>query len=167
MPSTLDFTHFPGNIINNEIVPTAATRHGIDPSTGEPLWEVPVATKDDLENAVKHAREAFVTWSETTFQRRAEMLLRYADAIEANREGLQKLLTMEQGKPLSLSKVTLLLPLVSFSPQKQNSAFLILQQKSRVMGKGEGIRKRGHFTYPQLLLTLISFSKQRPKSTCP
>ncbi|KAK7999385.1 hypothetical protein PG990_011985 [Apiospora arundinis] len=104
MASTLDFTHFPGNIINNEIVPTAATRHGIDPSTGEPLWEVPVATKDDLENAVKHARKAFVTWSVTTFQQRAEMLLRYADAIEANREGLQKLLTMEQGKPLSLSK---------------------------------------------------------------
>ncbi|KAK7961696.1 aldehyde dehydrogenase [Apiospora aurea] len=104
MAATLDTTHFPGNVINNEFVPTVTTRHSIDPSTGEPLWEVPVATKDDLDNAVKYAREAFKTWSTTTFQQRAEMLLRYADAIEANREPLEKLHTMEQGKPLSLSK---------------------------------------------------------------
>ncbi|KAK7987054.1 aldehyde dehydrogenase-like protein [Apiospora saccharicola] len=77
------------------------------PSTGEPLWEVPVATKDDLNNAVKYAREAFTSWSTTTFRQRAEMLLRYADVIEANREPLERLLTMEQGKPLSLSKTEL------------------------------------------------------------
>lgn len=153
-------------------MPTAATKHSIDPSTGEPLWEVPVATKDDLENAVKHAREAFVTWSETTFQRRAEMLLRYADAIEANREGLQKLLTMEQGKPLSLSKVTLLLPLVSFSPQKQNSAFLIFQQKPRSDGGRGNERTWTLYVSPTIIthsdLTLTLFPpKQRPKSTCP
>ncbi|KAK8075739.1 hypothetical protein PG997_010402 [Apiospora hydei] len=104
MTSTLDTTNFPGNIINNEFVPSTTTRHSIDPSTGKPLWEVSVATKEDLDNAVKHAREAFTTWSKTTFQQRAEMLLRYTDAIEANREALEKLHTMEQGKPLSLSK---------------------------------------------------------------
>ncbi|KAK8121746.1 hypothetical protein PG984_010416, partial [Apiospora sp. TS-2023a] len=96
--------NYPGNIINNEFVPSTTTRHSIDPSTGEALWEVPVATKEDLDNTVKYAREAFTTWSTTTFQQRAEMLLRYADVIEANREPLEKLLTMEQGKPLSLSK---------------------------------------------------------------
>lgn len=98
--------HYPGNIINNGFVPSVTTRHSIDPSTGEPLWEVPVATKEDLDNAVKHAREAFTTWSTTTFPERAELLLRYADVIEANRKPLERLLTMEQGKPLSLSKVT-------------------------------------------------------------
>ena len=87
-------------------MPTTTTRHSIDPSTGKPLWEVPVATKEDLDNAVRHAREAFTTWSATTFQQRSEMLLRYADVIEANRGELEKLQTMEQGKPLSLSKVT-------------------------------------------------------------
>lgn len=95
---------FAGNIINNQLVPTPTTRHSIDPATGEPLYEVPVARKEDLESAVKHAREVFKTWSKTTFEERAKLLLAFANAIEENREELEKLQTMEQGKPLTLAK---------------------------------------------------------------
>lgn len=95
---------FPGNIINNQFVATKQTRHSIDPSTGEPLYEVPVATKEDLDAAVRHARKAFETWSKTSFEERAKLLVAFADAIEENREELEKLQTMEQGKPLELAK---------------------------------------------------------------
>jgi acyl-CoA reductase-like NAD-dependent aldehyde dehydrogenase len=95
---------FPGNIINNKLIPTEKTRHSIDPATGEPLYEVPVATKEDLDSAVKYAREAFKTWSKTTFEERAKLLVAFADAIEENREELERLQTMEQGKPLTLAK---------------------------------------------------------------
>jgi acyl-CoA reductase-like NAD-dependent aldehyde dehydrogenase len=64
---------------------------------------VPVARKEDLDTAVKHARAAFKSWSATPFSERANLLLKYADLIEANRDQLEKLLTTEQGKPLSLS----------------------------------------------------------------
>jgi acyl-CoA reductase-like NAD-dependent aldehyde dehydrogenase len=80
---------FPGNIINNKLIPTEKTRHSIDPATGEPLYEVPVATKEDLDSAVKYAREAFKTWSKTTFEERAKLLVAFADAIEENREELE------------------------------------------------------------------------------
>lgn len=85
------------------MVPTPTTRHSIDPSTGEPLPEVPVASKDDLDTAVTAAREAFKTWSKTTFEERAKLLLAFADAIEENHEELEKLQTMEQGKPIGLA----------------------------------------------------------------
>jgi acyl-CoA reductase-like NAD-dependent aldehyde dehydrogenase len=75
----------------------------VDPATGEALYEVPVARKEDLDEAVKHAREAFKTWSKTTFEERAKLILAFADAIEENREELEKLQTKEQGKPLGLA----------------------------------------------------------------
>ncbi|TVY18912.1 putative aldehyde dehydrogenase FUS7 [Lachnellula arida] len=105
MAATLDVTKYPGNIINNKFVPTTETRHSINPSTAEPLYEVPVATHDDVDNAVKHARTAFKTWSKTPFEERAKLLLAFADAVEANRDELEALQTKEQGKPLGLAHV--------------------------------------------------------------
>ena len=49
------------------------------------------------------ARKAFTSWSKTTVQERGKLILEYAAAIEANRSQLEKLLTLEQGKPLGLS----------------------------------------------------------------
>lgn len=84
-------------------MPTPKTRHSIDPATGEPLYEVPVARKEDLDAAVQHARAAFKTWSKTTHDERSKLVLAFADIIEANRADLEKLQTMEQGKPLGLA----------------------------------------------------------------
>jgi acyl-CoA reductase-like NAD-dependent aldehyde dehydrogenase len=62
-----------------------------------------VARHADLDAAVQGARRAFKSWSTTPFSERAKLLLKYADLIEENREEMEKLLTLEQGKPLSLS----------------------------------------------------------------
>ncbi|KAF2639322.1 aldehyde dehydrogenase-like protein [Massarina eburnea CBS 473.64] len=99
----IDCKTFPGNVINGKLVKTPTTRHSIDPATGEPLFEVPVSRKEDLDYAVRSARFAFESWSKTSFSERAAMLVAFADAIEENREELEKLQTMEQGKPLPLA----------------------------------------------------------------
>lgn len=65
---------------------------------------MPVATKKDVDKAVECSRAAFKAWSRTTFENRAGLLLSYADSIEAQREPLERLLVLEQGKPLSLAK---------------------------------------------------------------
>ncbi|RBR15625.1 uncharacterized protein FIESC28_07266 [Fusarium coffeatum] len=104
MCSKIDTTVYPGNIINNEFVPTAKTLHCINPSTGETLWEVPCATRSDVDKAVQHARTVFKSWSRVPFDSRAKMLFAYTDAIEAEREELEKLLVKESGKPLELAK---------------------------------------------------------------
>ncbi|KAF1847098.1 aldehyde dehydrogenase-like protein [Cucurbitaria berberidis CBS 394.84] len=103
MAPKLDIETYPGNIINNEFVPTPNTRHSINPATGSPLFKVPVTRAEDLDAAVEAARKAFKSWSTTPFSERAKLLLEYTDAIEANRDELENLLTKEQGKPLSLS----------------------------------------------------------------
>lgn len=65
---------------------------------------MPYATKENVDSAVQHARKAFKSWSRTTFGERARLLLEYADALDANREPLERLLVLEQGKPLGLAK---------------------------------------------------------------
>ncbi|KAI4619333.1 uncharacterized protein J4E87_007583 [Alternaria ethzedia] len=104
MASKLDTKTYLGNVINNELIPTPTTRHSINPATGQPLYEVPVARKEDLDAAVDAARKAFKIWSSTPFSERANLLLKYADTIEHHRNELEQLLTSEQGKPLSLSR---------------------------------------------------------------
>ncbi|KAF7183646.1 hypothetical protein CNMCM7691_003925 [Aspergillus felis] len=101
---SLDITTF-HNVINNELITTSHTRHGINPANRQPNPEVPVSTKEDLDQAVDAARQAFRKWSKTSFDQRRAVLSAFADKIEANKEALAQLLTQEQGKPLSQSAV--------------------------------------------------------------
>ncbi|PHH80706.1 hypothetical protein CDD82_1561 [Ophiocordyceps australis] len=101
----MDITIYPGNVINGQFRPTDKTRRSIDPAWGKELYPVPVASKDDLDDAVKHARKAFAAWSKTSFEERSEKVLAFVQAIEDNREQLAKLLTTEQGKPLEKAHV--------------------------------------------------------------
>ncbi|TKA52115.1 hypothetical protein B0A49_12082, partial [Cryomyces minteri] len=96
--SKIDWTTF-RNLINGKLVDTKDHSHGINPATRERLQDVPVATKDDLDEAVRAARAAFRNWRNVPREERNACVLKYADAIEANADELAKLLTTEQGKP--------------------------------------------------------------------
>ena len=65
------------NFIDGEFVDPAegATEEVINPSTGEPIAEAPLSSKEDVDRAVAAARRAFGTWSLTTPSERAAMLL--------------------------------------------------------------------------------------------
>ncbi|KAF5856728.1 hypothetical protein ETB97_006781 [Aspergillus alliaceus] len=97
---SLDITTF-YNVINNELTTTAQTRHGINPANRQPNPEVPLSTAEDLDKAVIAARKAFKTWSRTSIEERREATTAFADAIDSNKDSLAKLLTQEQGKPLT------------------------------------------------------------------
>ncbi|RFU33258.1 hypothetical protein B7463_g3047, partial [Scytalidium lignicola] len=99
----IDFTTFK-NIINGELKTTKAKRHGINPATKEPNWEVPIATKQDVDNAVQAAQNAFTAWSATSIQERREALDHFADALMEYKDDFSKLLTTEQGKPIHLAR---------------------------------------------------------------
>lgn len=74
----------------------------IDPTTQEPLTTVAVADAEDIDAAVRAARAAFAdpSWSAITPQRRTELLLQIADAIEAHGEELAILDSLEMGGAL-------------------------------------------------------------------
>ena len=62
-----------------------------------------MSTKEDVDNAVSAARTAFKPWSQVPVEERKRKLVAFADGILEYKEEFAKLLTLEQGKPLSQS----------------------------------------------------------------
>lgn len=72
-----------------------------NPATKEMLCEVPLSTKEDLEEAVTIAREAFETWKEMAVPRRARILFNYQQLLIKHKAELARLITLENGKNLN------------------------------------------------------------------
>ena len=74
----------------------------VDPFTGAPWGEVPVASPDDVDAAVRAARRSFDdSWSVTSPQTRAALLRKLALLIEANAAELARAQIHENGKLMS------------------------------------------------------------------
>jgi succinate-semialdehyde dehydrogenase/glutarate-semialdehyde dehydrogenase len=71
-----------------------------DPASGELIAEVADGSAADARAAIDAAATAFPPWRATTALERADLLWRWHRLIEARAEGLARLLTREQGKPL-------------------------------------------------------------------
>ncbi|WP_192034926.1 NAD-dependent succinate-semialdehyde dehydrogenase [Halomonas sp. YLGW01] len=71
-----------------------------DPATGEVLGHIPWLEADQIRGAVDAAERAFVQWRALRADERAERLLAWYDLLQAHREDLAILMSMEQGKPL-------------------------------------------------------------------
>jgi aminobutyraldehyde dehydrogenase len=71
----------------------------INPATGEVITQVAEASSAQIEEAVRAAAVAFPIWKKTTPRDRATLLLKLADAIEANAETFANLESMNCGKP--------------------------------------------------------------------
>ncbi|OCT49971.1 putative aldehyde dehydrogenase-like protein [Cladophialophora carrionii] len=95
---TIDFTTF-NNIVAGSPRSSKQKYHGIDPTTKQPNWDVPVATPEDIEDAVAAANKAFAEWKTTTWEYRTERIARFKDAMEAYQEEMIELLLKETGKP--------------------------------------------------------------------
>lgn len=70
------------------------------PSTGEKLTECAQATNADVDEAVEAANRAFATWKKTDPPARSAILHKIADAIDANKEMLAAIESMDNGKPI-------------------------------------------------------------------
>jgi len=97
--STIDFKSF-SNIVDG-IPRSASTFHqGINPATGEDLWDVPIANEQDVDDAVAAGQKAFESWSQVPVEKRKEYLTRFLDVYTAHTDELVELLKKETGKPV-------------------------------------------------------------------
>jgi acyl-CoA reductase-like NAD-dependent aldehyde dehydrogenase len=78
----------------------------LDPATGRTIAEVPHAGEEDVDRAVRAAREAFDDgrWSRVAAAQRTRAMLALADAVESHADELAELETLDNGKPLKLAK---------------------------------------------------------------
>lgn len=89
--------------INGQATASAGDRFGdvFNPATGKIIRKVPLASKADVERAVEAAAKALPAWRATTPLRRARILTRFRELMEANRDKLARLASEEHGKTLA------------------------------------------------------------------
>src|SRR3954471_17156428 len=69
-----------------------------DPNNGGVQAKVGLGTAADLDRAVAAAREAQPGWAATNPQRRARVMFKFKELVEANMDSLAHLLASEHGK---------------------------------------------------------------------
>ncbi|MBV8237195.1 MAG: CoA-acylating methylmalonate-semialdehyde dehydrogenase, partial [Sphingomonas sp.] len=75
-----------------------------DPNTGKVQARVTLGTKADLDRAVAAAQAAQPAWAATNPQRRARVMFRFKELVEANMQSLAELLASEHGKVVADAK---------------------------------------------------------------
>ncbi len=73
----------------------------INPARGEVIGTVPVATPEDIDEALRAAKSALPDWSGRPPAQRAAVLNRIAAVIAERAEDLGRQMTAEQGKPVN------------------------------------------------------------------
>ena len=88
--------------IGGKEVSSVSGRSGevFDPATGQVTRRSPFASAAEVDQAVAAARGAFPGWRDTPPLRRARILARFRELLEANRDELARLVTQEHGKTL-------------------------------------------------------------------
>ncbi|KAF1971557.1 aldehyde dehydrogenase [Bimuria novae-zelandiae CBS 107.79] len=96
--STIQWDKF-HNIIDGKQRGSDNIHHGVDPTTGQNLWAVPIGSEKDLDDAVKAAKKAFPAWRDTPIEKRKETLINFCNFLSQYNDDLTTLLCKETGKP--------------------------------------------------------------------
>ncbi|KMT60644.1 methylmalonate-semialdehyde dehydrogenase [Listeria fleischmannii 1991] len=73
----------------------------INPATGEIICQVPISTREELDQAAHIAQAAFLKWSKVAVPRRARILFNFQQLLQKNKQELAQLITIENGKNLA------------------------------------------------------------------
>ncbi|HEY82304.1 MAG TPA: CoA-acylating methylmalonate-semialdehyde dehydrogenase [Dehalococcoidia bacterium] len=94
------------NYINGEWVESKSSEvwDVINPATQKVIARVPMSTRDEVEAAVRAAKDAFPDWRRTPPLARARCLFRLKELLEENFERLSRIQTMEHGKTIDESR---------------------------------------------------------------
>src|SRR5882762_3215166 len=99
---TTQISHF----INGKRTTGKSTRTAdvMDPNTGQVQAKAPMASSADVDTAVASAKEAQKEWAAFNPQRRARVMMKFVELVNANVEELAELLSLEHGKTVADSK---------------------------------------------------------------
>ncbi len=92
-------TNIVGHLINGEMCNDATRLQDVfNPSTGEVSKQVALAANITVAAAISAAEQAFPKWRNTPVQKRARVMFRFRELLEANAETICKVLGEEHGK---------------------------------------------------------------------
>jgi len=97
------------NFINGEITSNGnGTLDVYSPLDGSVISKVTLSPSSELDKAVKAAKNAFKSWSETPIKERTQIFFKYRNLLEEHTEELTNLVSEENGKTYSEAKAEVL-----------------------------------------------------------
>ncbi|XKH60877.1 CoA-acylating methylmalonate-semialdehyde dehydrogenase [Halomonas sediminis] len=86
--------------INGQVVETEPTQRQdvFNPASGKVSGQVALASPADVESAVAAAQAAFPAWADTPPLRRARVMFRFLELLNAHKDELARAITLEHGK---------------------------------------------------------------------
>ena len=89
-----------GHWVNNKVVLGTSGRSGVvfNPATGEEQAKVDFASVAELDAVVAAAKSALPAWRATSLSRRAEIMFRMRELVDANRKEIANIVSLEHGK---------------------------------------------------------------------
>ena len=76
----------------------------ISPHDQSVIGDTPISSAEEIESAVKKAREALIGWKSTPIEERCKYVTKFGEELKENGEELAKLISMEMGKPLTQAR---------------------------------------------------------------
>ncbi len=94
------------NYINGQLVAATSGEYleNVEPATGKVYSLIPESNSEDLDAAVAAAEAIQTDWANTSLEKRAEILCRLADLIDANADELAEAEAIDNGKAISFAK---------------------------------------------------------------
>ncbi len=94
------------NYINGVYVPTSSNERVDlhDPATGQVYGHLMDSNIDDVDHAVRSAKDAFPIWSALTLHERADYLIAIAEEVSSRLDEFSKFESRDTGKPISLAR---------------------------------------------------------------
>lgn len=102
--STIEWDKF-YNIIDGKHRLAKSAHNGVNPATSEKLWDCPIATQQDVDDAVDSATKAFKSWSRVPLEKRKEHLNKFAELLASYEQEFTDLMCKETGKPVSYARL--------------------------------------------------------------
>jgi len=97
---TIDWQSF-GNVIDGKVRSADKFHQGVDPTTGQKLWDVPIANQQDVDDAVAAGSKAYESWSQTPIEKRKDYMRKYIELYKTYENEMTEVLKKETGKPVS------------------------------------------------------------------
>ncbi|MCG7568740.1 CoA-acylating methylmalonate-semialdehyde dehydrogenase [Pseudoalteromonas sp. CNC9-20] len=76
----------------------------LNPANQEVLAQVPLATEDEVNEAIASAKEAFKTWKDVPVTERARIMMRYAQLLKEHHDEIATIICHELGKTFEDAK---------------------------------------------------------------
>ena len=98
LPTSVTPQHI-GHYVGGKVLPGAArTQDVFNPATGAVTGRVALASTEDVNAAVAAAQAAFPAWADTSPLRRARIMFKFLELLNAHRDDLARMITAEHGK---------------------------------------------------------------------